>query len=123
MVDATVSPFTGDLNKTDIWNIAAGFTHYWTPQFRSNLFGSFARVEYGGNASFVSPFTFTNAAGDIVTLAGANTGFADFSEWRIGANTIWSPVSGLNLGVEVIYAEADFKGRVARLRGSAIEQS
>jgi hypothetical protein len=122
VVDATVSPFTGDLNKTDIWNIAAGFTHYWTPQFRSNIFGSFARVEFGGRASFVSPFTFTNAAGDPVTLAGANTGFADFSEWRIGANTIWSPVSGLNLGVEVIYAEADFKGRVARLRGSAIEQ-
>ena len=55
MVDALVSPFTGDLEKTDIWNIAAGFTHYWTPQFRTSVFGSYARVEYGGIASFVSP--------------------------------------------------------------------
>jgi hypothetical protein len=123
VVDALVSPFTGDLEKTDIWNIAAGFTHYWTPQFRTNVFGSYARVEYGGIASFVSPITFTTTAGDIVTLAGATTGFADFNEWRIGANTIWSPVSGLNLGVEVIYAEADYKGRVVENRGSALARN
>ena len=47
------NPFTGDLDKTDIWNIAAGFTNYWTPQFRSSIFGSFARVEFGGHSSLV----------------------------------------------------------------------
>jgi hypothetical protein len=31
----------------------------------------------------------------------------DFDEFRIGANAIWSPVSGLNLGVEVLYINVD----------------
>jgi hypothetical protein len=122
VVDAVVSPVTGDLDKTDIWNIAAGFTHYWTPQFRSSIFGSFARVEFGGHSSFVSPFTYTLANGATI-LPGANVGLADFSEWRIGANAFWTPVSGLNLGVEVIYAEADYKGRVMESVGSRLARS
>jgi hypothetical protein len=99
LADAVINPFNGDLEKTDVWSIAGGLTHYWTPEFRSSLFGSYARVEFGNNAS-------------AVTTAGNAIGFVDFDEWRIGANTFWSPVSGLNLGVEVIYAEADPKGRV-----------
>jgi hypothetical protein len=45
-----------------------------------------------------------------------NTGFgnADFREYRIGANTIWSPVSGLNFGLEVIYANVDPRGTGGR---------
>ncbi len=122
VVDAVVSPVTGDLDKTDIWNIAAGFTHYWTPQFRSSIFGSFARVEFGGHSSLVSPFRYTLDNGTTI-LAGANVGFADFNEWRIGANAFWTPVSGLNLGVEVIYAEADYKGRVIESVGSRLARS
>jgi hypothetical protein len=121
VVDAVVSPFNGDLDLTEIWNVAGGFTHYWTPQLRSSVFGSYARVEFGGG-SFVTPIALTTGAGATIP-AGTTLGFADFNEWRVGANTIWSPVSGLNLGVEVIYAEADYKGRVLRPVGSAIAPS
>jgi hypothetical protein len=99
VADAVINPFNGDLEKTDVWNIAGGLTHYWTPQFRSSIFGSYARVEFDSVARTVTPL-------------GATVGFSDFDEWRIGANTFWSPVSGLNLGVEVIYAESEADGRV-----------
>jgi hypothetical protein len=52
------------------------------------VFGSYARVEYG---SQVAP------------------GF-DFTEWRVGSNVIWSPVSGLDIGVEVLYSNLDPRG-------------
>ena len=45
--------------------------------------------------------------------AGTVVGVPDLNEWRIGANTFWTPVSGLNIGVEVLYAKLDSKGRVA----------
>jgi hypothetical protein len=105
VADAVINPVTGDLEKTDIWNIAGGFTHYWTPQFRSSIFGSYAHVEFG--------------AGIITNAAGAR-GFDDFNEWRIGANSFWSPVSGLNLGLEVIYAQADYRGRVTERFGGGL---
>jgi hypothetical protein len=58
--------------------------HYWTPQIRSNLFASY--LDSDGRAAF-------------------NAG--DFRELRIGANVFWQPVSGLDIGVEVIYANVD----------------
>ncbi|MFC4172816.1 porin [Microvirga sp. GCM10011540] len=88
LVDATYDPLTGDLKKTRAWAIAGGFRHYWTPQIRSNLFGSYLHSD-----SRVSV---------------ANSG--DFREYRIGANVFWQPVSGLDLGVEVIYANTDLRG-------------
>ena len=42
----------------------------------------------------------------------------DFNEWRAGTNLIWSPVAGLDLGVEVMYSRIDtdvpflFSGRL-----------
>jgi len=106
VVDAVVNPFNGDLEKTDIWNIAGGFTHYWTPQFRSSVFGSYANVEFGG-------------VGSVITPAGFAAGFEDFTEWRVGANSFWSPVSGLNIGLEVLYAQSDFDNRVLERVGGA----
>jgi hypothetical protein len=118
VVDAVVNPVTGDLEKTDIWNIAGGFTHYWTPQFRSSIFGSYARVEFGTNATVATAGAIPGVA------AGTTLGFADFDEWRIGANSFWSPVAGLNIGLEVLYAEADYKGRVReRVGGALINQN
>lgn len=99
MTDAYINGLTGDIKKTRGWAIAGGFRHYWTPQIRSNLFGSYMRINYPGAAAS--------------TLAsGATVGLNDFSEYRIGANVFWQPVSGLDLGVEVIYANVDPRGRI-----------
>jgi hypothetical protein len=75
----------GDVERTTGWQIAGGLRHYWTPTLRSNLHGSYADVE----------------------------GVADFTEWRAGANLFWSPVSGLDIGVEAIYANIDVDNAVA----------
>ena len=77
------------------WSLAGGVTHNWTPTLRSSLFGSWADVNFSGavNAGF---------------------GISDFREYRIGANTIWTPVSGLNFGLEVIYANVDPRGTGGR---------
>jgi len=84
--DATIDPVTGDLDKTRAWAIAGGLRHYWTPTIRSNLFGSYLDVD--------------NDA-------------ADFREFRVGANVFWQPVAGLDIGVEVIYANVDQRGEFA----------
>jgi hypothetical protein len=81
------------------WSIAGGFRHYWTPTIRQNLFGSYASVEYGAGTA-------------LLTDGGAYAGLNDFDEYRIGTNVIWSPVSGLDIGAEVIYANLDPRGRV-----------
>ncbi|MBL0404706.1 porin [Microvirga aerilata] len=77
----------GDIEKGRGWQVAGGLRHYWTPTVRSNVHGSYASVEYSGG-----------------------TLLSDFDEWRVGVNTFWTPVSGLNIGVEVLYANIDVQG-------------
>ena len=83
VAEATYNLNDGDIDTTRGWQVAAGLRHYWTPEIRQNLFGSFARVEYGSNTALAN---------------------SDFDEWRAGTNLIWTPVSGLDLGVEILYA-------------------
>jgi hypothetical protein len=91
-----------DTSRGKGWSIAGGITHNWTPTVRSSLFGSWADINFSGR---------TNAF----------FGIDDFREYRIGANTFWSPVSGLNLGLEVIYANVDGRGTGAFRGDSATE--
>ncbi|WP_332696675.1 porin [Bosea sp. (in: a-proteobacteria)] len=89
------------LKKTKGYAITAGLLHYWTPAVRQAVFGSYLNVENG-----------------------ASSNVFDFKEYRVGSNLIWSPVRGLDIGVEVLYARLDPKGRVADLnRGGAFTLS
>jgi hypothetical protein len=88
LVDATIDPATGEFERSRAWSIAGGLRHYWTPQIRSNFFGSY--LDSDSRVSVRTP--------------------ADFREYRLGANIFWQPVSGLDLGVEVIYANTDLRG-------------
>ena len=103
--DAAVGPVTGDLDKTHIWKSRRASR---TTGRRSSVRASSVRSR--GSSSADTPVwsrrSGTRSDNGTTILAGANVGFADFNEWRIGANAFWTPVSGLNLGVEVIYAEA-----------------
>jgi hypothetical protein len=83
----------GEIETGEGWSIAGGLRHYWTPTVRQNVFGSYANIEYSG-VPFLAP-------------VGVVASDFDFNEWRLGTNVIWSPVAGLDLGVEVLYARVD----------------
>jgi hypothetical protein len=88
----------GGIDTANAWSIAGGFRHAFSPQWRTNIFGSWLQVEYDSGAFGViqaGPF------------AGAAVGFVDFTEWRVGANVFYTPVPGLDFGLEVLYANID----------------
>lgn len=87
---AVAAPGGYRLEKTKGWSAMAAFQHYWTPSFRSVLFGSYAQVSYG-------------AAGRNSLITGPGTSNAN--EWRVGLQNIWSPVSGFDIGLEVMYVK------------------
>jgi len=87
---AVAAPGGYRLEKTKGWSALAAFQHYWTPSFRSVLYGSYAQVSYG-------------AAGRNSLLVGAGTSNA--SEWRVGLQNVWSPVSGFDIGLDVMYVK------------------
>lgn len=88
--DANVDVF-GSTKLTKGYALTAGFLHYWTPTIRQGVYGSYSKLEYANN---------------IGTLGAVGL---DPEEWRVGSNLIWSPVSGLDIGVEVLYAQVNAK--------------
>jgi hypothetical protein len=85
--NAFINPLNGDIETGSGWGVFAGLRHYWTPTLRSNIYGTYTAVEYDGAAELV--------------------GLGDFNVWQVGGNLIWSPVSGLDIGVEVLYTSLD----------------
>lgn len=102
-VDGYVDP-TGKVKLSRGFAVLSAFLHHWTPQIRQAVFGGYARLSYPGSAQaqVIDPI-----------LGPINTGFVDFDEWRIGTNLTWSPVSGLDFGVELLYTRLNPDGRVA----------
>ncbi|MCG7394684.1 porin [Microvirga sp. ACRRW] len=88
-VEATydIDGTNADIDNARAWSVSGGLRHFWTPEVRSNLFGSYGRIEYS----------------DAFNLA-------DSREWRVGTNVLWTPVSNLTFGAEVLYANTDVSG-------------
>jgi hypothetical protein len=118
--DAVVGP-TGRMRLTPAWSAMASLEHYWTPTIRQAVFGSVAHISYdsairtaaGFAAGAACPTCFGTAV--LVLPAGA-TNYNPFStlydggtSYYLGSNLIWSPVSNLDIGVEISYARDDFQ--------------
>jgi hypothetical protein len=94
----------GELELPKVWNVQAGFQHYWTNALRSSIWGSYVSYEASSNA--------------VDTLICAGRGFgpgcADWNAWNVGSRTIWNPVTNLDIGLEVMYTkiETAFAGGV-----------
>jgi hypothetical protein len=107
---ATEAYRVGDFGITDVgslksstgWSLVAVLRHFWTPELRSEFFGSYSELKLGYNTA--------TALQDV----NGNTVFRslDPKELIVGANLIWSPVSGLDIGVEVLYTRTELKAPV-----------
>lgn len=117
-LDGVVNAF-GRIKRTESASFTAAFLHYWTPQLRQGVYGSYAQVDFanslrtGFGPAGVAPFTL-NAAGGFTNAVGAATSplFRDFNVYHVGSNLIYSPVRDLDIGVEVFYQATDIRGRV-----------
>src|SRR5262249_47072100 len=49
--DVSASSATGEVQLTTAWGVNAAYDHLWLPNFRTSLYGSYLRVEYGNNAN------------------------------------------------------------------------
>src|SRR5205085_11275463 len=86
--------------------------HVWTPAIRSSLYGHFSAVSFDDTAKFIicnSPQSPIRSAATLASV-GFNHGILpgcnpNFEVWDVGSRTIWNPVSNLDIGVDVIYAQ------------------
>jgi porin-like protein len=129
--DGVFSNATGDIQLTTVWGINAAYDHLWLPNFRTSLYGSYFRVDYGSNANLA----ICNAQTVQNVLTGGTLLFTqaqvasgqcnnNFNFWTIGSRTQYNFTPWFYVGFDVIYQklETASNGTVATftaLQGSA----
>ena len=119
--DATVNPFTGQLQKSESFTVVGSYLHYWTPEWRSAVFASYGEMAFSRNARAAQGVVNTLISPSNALAVGVpGTRFYNLSEalrdtYQVvaGASLIWSPVKDLDIGVEGYYTQIGVKkGRV-----------
>jgi hypothetical protein len=79
----------GNLEKTEAWSAYAGYRHYWTPSLRTGFALGVTDIDYSAAA---------RATGAIGNLH-------DTRLYQGFISTIWSPVAGLDLSLDLVYSK------------------
>jgi hypothetical protein len=119
VLDGVFAP-GGSIEQSDAWEVSAFYEHYWTPAWRTSVFGSYSHISYGDAGNALLAAAFSPAAGATTGLgAGASTGNTkagtlsgtssnfDFAVAQVGTRTAWTPVQNLTLSAEFTYSRLD----------------
>src|SRR5262245_56538841 len=117
--DGIFSNATQDVQLTTVWGINAAYDHLWLPNFRTSLYGSYFKVDYGAQANRAicqaqsanplggSPFASTSAIGGALTFTQAQIDAGQCSNnwafWTIGSRTQYNFTPWFYVGFDVIY--------------------
>jgi hypothetical protein len=103
-MDAVYDPASNSLHKGSGWGVNAGYQHRFNPNWAWSIHGAYTSIEYGATAE---------------ALVGAGTSL-DYDVWSLGSRLLWTPVRGLDMGLDIMYTEYDsqhiagvVKGRTA----------
>jgi hypothetical protein len=122
------------IELTTTWNISGAYEHYWAPNLRTAVYGSYSEVHYNDNAKslwaknvcqFPSGSTQT-VPDNVFTSSSINAGFnsvasqycdPDWAYFQGGLRHRWSPVAGMNIDVVTAFVHvfSAFKGANAFL--------
>jgi hypothetical protein len=82
--DATLNA-AGGVELTEAWSVYAAYRHYWTPMLRTGFFGGWLNIDEGSHVG---------SQGEVDVL-------------QAGMSTIWSPVAGLDLSLDLVYSDVE----------------
>jgi hypothetical protein len=121
--DAVFSNATGEVQLTTSWGINAAYDHLWAPNFRTSLYGSYWRIEYGNNANLaicnaqttpnigISPFATPSAVGGSIAFTPVQVALGqcsnNFNYWTAGSRTQYNFTPWFYVGFDVIYQRLD----------------
>jgi hypothetical protein len=92
------------INLTTAWGINASYEHFWTPAWRTSLYGGWTSLSYNSQANNILCSLQGSGNGNIGTLALALPGCNNnWSSWWVGSRTQWNVTKDFYLGLDVAY--------------------
>ena len=107
-----IAGYAGQLELTTAFSLTAFVEHFWTPQFRTSVYGGTVFVEYGDTAkNLICPAGPGPFAVPVIPVGTSGLGVTncdpDHHIWAVGTRTQWNPHPYLDIGVDVPWAHLD----------------
>ncbi|MCG2631849.1 porin [Bradyrhizobium sp. WYCCWR 13023] len=91
------------IDTVKTWGVRGGYTHNWSPNWASAIYGGYASASYGSTGKTLICANFATIA-----VAGATCN-PDFNFSVLGVNTVWTPVKNLAFTADVSWSRLDQK--------------
>ena len=134
--DGIFSNATQDIQLTTVWGINAAYDHLWLPNFRSSLYGSYLRNDYGDSANKAicnaqstpnigaSPVATPSAVAGSIAFTAAQVANGQCSNnwnfWTIGSRTQYNFTPWFYVGFDVIYQKLETASKGANVTYTAL---
>jgi hypothetical protein len=105
--DAVFDGAGSSIQLTTAWSVMASYEHFWTPNLRTSIYGSYLDVSYNATATGFLCTLYITPAG---TPCNPN-----WQTWSVGSRSQWDITKGFYVGVDVIYSRL----QTALLNGGA----
>jgi porin-like protein len=93
-----------NVQLTTVWSVNAGYQHYWSPKWRTSLYGGYLQVDYDGAAqSMICTSGPGGTPAPALVLTGISNCSPNWSMWQVGSRTMWNPHPDLDIGVDVAW--------------------
>jgi hypothetical protein len=102
LADGVFGTATG-IDTVKTWGFRGGYTHNWSPNWASGVYGGYAQLRYGTTGKGL---ICTNFAA--IAVAGSTCN-PDFNFAVVGVNTVWTPVKGLAFTADLSWSRLDQK--------------
>jgi hypothetical protein len=101
------SPANGtDLNLTTAWGVNAAYEHFWSPAWKTSVYGGYAQISYGSQANALLCVAEGNAGVGSTAGVGALAAAGCDNDWNtywVGSRTQWNVTSDFYMGLDVMY--------------------
>ncbi|MCP3470448.1 porin [Bradyrhizobium sp. CCGUVB1N3] len=91
------------LETVKTWGFRGGYTHNWSPNWASGIYGAYGVVDYG---SLATTAICANAVASLGLTGNCNP---DFNFAVVGANVVWTPLKNLAFTADVNWTHLDQK--------------
>jgi hypothetical protein len=103
------------IQLTTAWGLNASYEHFWSPRWRTSLYGGYTSVSYNGQANAIL-CTLQGSGLAVGPAATAGIGaFAvagpgcdnNWTSWWVGSRTQWNVTKDFYMGLDVAYLKVD----------------
>ena len=113
----------GQLELSESWSATASYRHFWIPTVSTAIWGSIGGIDYPGAARVgagpvVAATLFPGATAAQFAAATNTAVLRDVRFWQVGANVNWTPVRGLDIGLEAVYNKIEINALAPELAKS-----